>query len=478
MTGAPRATSDPSFCKACLEKQRKIDALQEENKRLKDKLRRQERTAREEPFGSSTPSAKRLVKSSSPPEARARRGGAVPGHDGHGRSTVLEDEADTVETLAAPETCPDCGCALEDWGVRDRTVHDCAPVRRTTRLIHIGEGRCPKCGTTHRRRVPGVLPKSGCSNRLVAQTATWSYAQGHTLGGVARQFELRKGTLIGQMHALADRFAPVDEALVAAYRLAPVKHADETGWRNDGCNGNTWGFFTPHISIFRCRDTRSGDVAEEVLGTPEMHVGTLHVDRYAGYNRFRGDIQYCYAHLKRDAEDVAKKNPDSPECAAFAEAFAPLLAEAMRLRSTCGDETSFLAAAASLRSRIEACVNRPARHPSIQHIQSLFREKAHRMYHWTRGRHIPADNNRAERELRPLVIARKISFGSQSDRGLRTREILMTVLNTLAKRTDDVVGALTRTLDAIVDNPELDVAAYLFGPAGIAPVPKTPPDSG
>ena len=110
---------------------------------------------------------------------------------------MLEDEADTVETLAAPETCPDCGCALEDWGVRDRTVHDCAPVRRTTRLIHIGEGRCPKCGTTHRRRVPGVLPKSGCSNRLVAQTATWSYAQGHTLGGVARQFELRKGTLIG-----------------------------------------------------------------------------------------------------------------------------------------------------------------------------------------------------------------------------------------------------------------------------------------
>jgi hypothetical protein len=42
MTGAPRATSDPSYCKACLDKQRKIDALQEENKRLKDKLRPQE----------------------------------------------------------------------------------------------------------------------------------------------------------------------------------------------------------------------------------------------------------------------------------------------------------------------------------------------------------------------------------------------------------------------------------------------------
>jgi transposase len=101
------------------------------------------------------------------------------------------------------------------------------------------------------------------------------------------------------------------------------------------------------------------------------------------------------------------------------------------------------------------------------------------MYHWTRGRHIPADNNRAERELRPLVIARKISFGSQSDKGLRTREILMTVLNTLAKRNDDVVGTLVGTLDAVVENPDLDVADYLFGPKGIAPMPETPsPDSG
>jgi transposase len=275
MTGAPRATSDPSYCKACLDKQRKIDALQEENKRLKDKLRRQERTAREAPFGSSTPSAKRLVKSSSPPAARARRGGAVPGHEGHGRSSVCEDEADAVETLAAPDTCPDCGCALEDWGVRDRTVYDCEPVRRTSRLMRIGGGHCPKCGKTHRRRVPGVLPRSICSNRLVAQAATWNYVQGQTLGAVARQFGLCKSTLIGQMHALAERFVPVDEVLVAAYRLAPVKHADETGWRNDGCNGSTWGVFTPCISIFRCRDTRSGDVAAEVLGPPEMHVGTL-----------------------------------------------------------------------------------------------------------------------------------------------------------------------------------------------------------
>jgi len=45
---------------------------------------------------------------------------------------------------------------------------------------------------------------------------------------------------------------------------------------------------------------------------------------------------------------------------------------------------------------------------------------------------IPAENNRAERALRPLVIARKVSFGSQSEAGAGTREILMTVLQPYA----------------------------------------------
>ena len=140
MRGGVPAPSDPRYCKGCLEKQQTIDRLVEEVKRLKDKLRRQERTALEEPFGASTPSSKRLVKPSSTPENRAKRGGAKPGHDGHGREAACEEGADIVEELPAPAVCPDCGCALEHWGERERTVHDCEPVRRKTRLVRIGEG--------------------------------------------------------------------------------------------------------------------------------------------------------------------------------------------------------------------------------------------------------------------------------------------------------------------------------------------------
>ena len=81
-----------TYCQGCLEKQQVIDRLREENVRLKAKLRYQERTAKEGPFGSSTPSAKVPLKANSAPENSQRRGGAKPGHQGHGRHGVSDDE--------------------------------------------------------------------------------------------------------------------------------------------------------------------------------------------------------------------------------------------------------------------------------------------------------------------------------------------------------------------------------------------------
>jgi hypothetical protein len=46
-----------TYCKQCLEKQRRINELEEEIASLKHKLRYQERTAQEGFFGSSTPSS-------------------------------------------------------------------------------------------------------------------------------------------------------------------------------------------------------------------------------------------------------------------------------------------------------------------------------------------------------------------------------------------------------------------------------------
>lgn len=429
---------------------------------MKARLRYQQRTAKEEPFGSSTPSAKKLVKASTPEELRSRRGGAAPGHIGHGRKSVTEIEADEVKILDAPQACPCCGGELEEWGWRERTIHDCEPVKRKTRLVRVREGYCRKCSRVHRMKPDGVLTRSAYSNRLLSQVAVWHYRDGLTMGHIGRQFNVPEGSMFGRMHAFAEIFAVVRDRLIEELREAPVKHADETGWRNDGANGYTHGFFTESLSVFCCRDTRSGAVSREVLGQGDPTKEVLVVDRYAGYNRFGGKIQYCYAHLALNTEDVLKENPGNPECAAFVEEFLPLLNKAMSLRYQPIEDAEFYQKAAKLADDIRKCAAKPARHPSVQHIKNIFREKDERLFHWAIDRNVPAENNRAERELRPLVIARKNSFGSQSERGLKTREIMMSVVNTLAKRTEDVVGALTATLDALVHDPQLDVAQHLL----------------
>lgn len=74
------------------------------------------------------------------------------------------------------------------------------------------------------------------------------------------------------------------DALIKAYRQAPVKHADETGWRTDGQNGYAWLFCAPDVSIFRIRNTRSAKVPKEVFGKEQLP-GILVVDRYSGYNK-------------------------------------------------------------------------------------------------------------------------------------------------------------------------------------------------
>lgn len=84
------------------------------------------------------------------------------------------------------------------------------------------------------------------------------------------------------------------------------------------------------------------------------------------------------------------------------------------------------------------------------------------MYQWASDRRVQADNNRAERELRPTVIARKVSFGSQSEAGAKTRETLMSVLQTLKKRVKDPIQKFKRTLDELALNVDLDVVKSVF----------------
>ena len=452
------------YCPACLEKQQVINRLTVENERLKARLRAQERSAREGAFGSSTPSSKIPIKPNTLEERQGRRGGLKPGHVGHGRTGLSEEAADRVERIALEQdTCPDCGEKLLSAGLHRRTIRDLRAQRVEKVVVRLERRRCPKCGRRFQARAPGVLPRGLYSNALLAQVAEQHYLHGIPLGVIERQTGLAHGALLPAFRQAAARLEGAVESLVQEYRRAPVRHADETGWRTDGQNGYVWLFATPALSLFRFRSTRSALVPAEVLGKKPLP-GVLVVDRYHAYNQAPVALEYCYAHLKRDAEGIEKEFPDEPEVSAFVGSLVPALSEAMTLRTLGLSRKEFLRRAARTKRRIIAVTHRQARHPAIQKIQNIFRQHKDRLYHWARDPRIPAENNLAERDLRPLVVARKVSFGSQSTAGARTRETLMTILHTLKKRRISAATAVQSALDQLAQNPALAPYPLLFSP--------------
>ena len=450
-----------NLCEGCLEKQRTIDRLRQEIESLREKMRRLERKAEAGPFGSSTPSAKIPLKANTAQEQPGKPGGAKPGHTGHGRRAVEDGAAVRIETVSAGPACPYCGGALEHKEYRDRSVIDTQPLRAEPVLYLLERARCSGCGKTVQAHAPEVLPKSLYGNQLITQVVFLHYRQGIPMGRLCVQLGIGWGAAFEILHRMAALFRGVIPKLIEDYRYAPVRHADETGWRTDGRSGYAWLFASAAVSLFLFRATRSAQVPKEVLGTSTLG-GVLVVDRYNAYHRAPCLLQYCYAHLMRDVEDLGKEFPNETEVTAFTSTLIPLLAEAMHLRGRPLADTAYYDQAVPLRQQIVDLVEQPAQHLGVRQIQGIFRDYAHRLYHWVKNRAVPADNNRAERELRPTVIARKVSFGSQSDAGAKTREVMMSVVHTLAKRVADPEAHFKAVLDQLAADPKQDAVALLL----------------
>lgn len=454
-----------AYCKGCIEKDLQIEELKETIRLLQAKLRYRERKEQEGYFGASTPSSKVPFKEHASGERRMRKGGGVFGHEGHGRRAHTEESADEVRYQDVGDACPECGGALVFKEVRNRTVIESTPTKPMRILYRLAVKECKHCHRVFRAKPPSVLPKSPFGNQITAQLAVMHYFHGITMGRITEMTGISLGTAIDIFHRLGRYFRPLMEDLKEAYRQDAVKHADETSWRNDGQNGYVWLFCTATLSIFLFKNTRSSSVPKGIFG--EEHLpGVLVVDRYSGYNKAPCTIQYCYAHLLRDVEELAKGSPDDEEVVRFTGTLIPLLASAMHLSSQDISTREYHRTAQQLQKKIIAVARSPARHLGIRALQDIFTSHEDRLFHWVCDRRVPADNNRAERELRPTVIARKVSFGSSSDAGAETRSVLMSVLHTLNKRRGEhsLESVFKQILDEIAKNPDIDLIPLVLRP--------------
>lgn len=453
------------MCPGCFEKQLRIDELQDEVIRLKQKLRYEERKTKDGYFGSSTPSSKKPFKETAQ-ETVKKNGGGHLGHKGHGREKISPEQADETKEIVIGNKCPHCKGTLINKSFIERSVID-SVLLRVKKILYLCQKKyCPRCKKTVSAKPP-VLPRAFYGNQLIAQALYLYYGQLIPLGRIVEI--MGEDVSTANLHAVFQRLSriwkPAVDRLIKQYRKEPVKHADETGWRSDGNNGYAWLFCSPNISIFRFEDNRSSRVRQIILGTRRLP-GVLITDRYGVYNKSPCSLQYCYAHLLRLVEDTGAQFADNQEVQCFVATLAPLLAQAMHLRSQDISDTLYYRRAKVLGVKIRRVINAGSQHAGIKAIQVIFKENKHRLYHWVKDRTVPPDNNRAERELRPTVIARKVSFGSQSNQGALTRSILMTIIHTAKKRlpADALQEWLKKSLDAMVANPDIDVYSLLPPP--------------
>jgi len=100
-------------------------------------------------------------------------------------------------------------------------------------------------------------------------------------------------------------------------------------------------------------------VAQQVLGTRRLR-GVLVVNRYHADNRAPCARQYCYAHLRRDVQDMEKEFPGQPEIQRCVAALLPRWARAMHLRGLSLSAAQFRQQAAQTRREIVAVTAAPA----------------------------------------------------------------------------------------------------------------------
>jgi transposase len=424
--------------------QARIIDLEKERERRKNK-----------PLGANTPSSKEIFKKGAADENKKKNGGAKRGHKGVGRQSFKDEDVDITEIKALPESCHHCHCnEIGRKGETQRDIIDLSLDQVKNIRYRLEKGECLVCGSELSQKVQGVLPRSMFGNGLLAKIAVDHYFSGISLGTVLAQLRLgnKLPGIINAMHRLSKIASPSYDKIVADLRESPVLHADETSWRTDGDNGYAWGFFSKYTSVFVVGVSRAATTVKKILGEATLN-GVLVVDRYAGYNKAPCEIQYCYAHLDRDVLEDREEFEAEEIVFQFLTKLSNLLKESMILRGKDITDENYLKAAEEIKTNIlnHCSQGPPFEHAAIQYWRDFFNNNQNRLFHWTKSRVIPCENNKAEREIRRLVIGRKMSYGSQSAKGANTREILMTLLHTARKRLgpkDDLAVWLKDALDA------------------------------
>ena len=246
---------------------------------------------------------------------------------------------------------------------------------------------------------------------------------------------LSVGELVALVRGAAERGQEEYTRLRQEIRGSPVVYGDETGWRQDGRNGYLWSFSTPEVRYFLHRPGRSKRVVVEVLG--DEFEGVLVSDFYGAYNVYQGPHRRRRTRLLRDIRQLKEQHPQDLAPARWAHAVREVYDHAQAYPGP-GPNLPETVQRARRLERQQRCRqwlwsickpylggDAPMR-VLCQRVERFLPE----LFTFVAEPRASADNNAAERSLRPPVVSRKTSGGGRSERGSETKSIPASLFGT------------------------------------------------
>ena len=204
-----------------------------------------------------------------------------------------------------------------------------------------------------------------------------------------------------------------------------VVHIDETGIKRDGEQAWIWTFTTENHTQYAVRESRGSDVPVEVLG--EDFAGTVICDGWMAYPAFSDNLQRCWAHILREAEDVAEKQPEGKPIYDSLKQLYVALQPSLESDLTIRERAELQRVA---RREVESLIKRSVPDGPVA---TLLGKIEGGLDHWLTFVGEPAispTNNAAENALREPVILRKLIRTLRNDRGMFVHETLLSLLAT------------------------------------------------
>lgn len=384
-----------------------------------------------------------------------RKQGGQPGHKGWQRRIVPPERVDAIVDCKPAELCG-CGGTIK---LKDKMqihqVYEIPLPKYEVTEYRIYKGCCESCHRKHEGQLPAGISWKGFGARTQAMLSllTSKYRLSKRLVQSwfqdVYQMPICLGSVSNVEHTISKSLKSVHEEVFTAIQTAKVVHIDETGHKESNKSGWAWIASEPQYTYFMLNKSRGKKVAKELIG--DYHGRMIVTDRYSAYNYLPSEHhQICWAHLKRDFQKISERL-DAPGRIGNA-----LLKTYNQLFSFWKTEfKEELKISKKQKKRLRYLKNKMLKwlaagvhcgHDKTARTCDNILELQHSLWHFFDEKDIPPTNNHAERQLRPLVISKKLTFGTQSNRGSRFIERIFTAVTSCRQQGRDVLGFVTTAI--------------------------------